>query len=287
MNNMKTNAFVALGIFTIFSPMATAQDARQILDASGVQGGLVAVVGCERPALLAELRVNDSYLLHSLDSDPGKVAAAREHLRSKKFYGSITVSRLRDALLPYVDSLVNLIVVATDTKVPMREMTRALAPTGVIADIRKSKVEIIRKDMPAELDEWSHYLYDASNNAVSNDTVVDPPQGLRWTAGPPYGRSHEHFASMCAMISAGGRVFSIIDDGPISSVFLPPEWKLVARDAFSGVLLWECPIGNWESQLRAHPRWGGSWWRRAVGSMPSSATESRLGSLMPQPDSCS
>ncbi|KPJ75267.1 MAG: hypothetical protein AMS14_03945, partial [Planctomycetes bacterium DG_20] len=52
------------------------------------------------------------------------------------------------------------------------------------------------------------------------------------------------------MVTAGGRVFYIIDEGPISSVYLPPEWKLVARDAFSGVLLWQRPITNWESHLR-------------------------------------
>jgi outer membrane protein assembly factor BamB len=52
------------------------------------------------------------------------------------------------------------------------------------------------------------------------------------------------------MVSSGGRVFYIIDEGPISSVFLAPRWKLAARDAFSGVLLWQQPISNWESQLR-------------------------------------
>ena len=86
--------------------------------------------------------------------------------------------------------------------------------------------------------------------AVSNDTTVGPAQGLHWTCGPEYARSHEHFSSVSAMVTAGGRVFYIIDEGPISSVYLPPVWKLVARDAFSGVLLWQNPITNWESQLR-------------------------------------
>ncbi|UCF17423.1 MAG: PQQ-binding-like beta-propeller repeat protein, partial [Phycisphaerales bacterium] len=67
---------------------------------------------------------------------------------------------------------------------------------------------------------------------------------------PQYARSHEHFGSVSAMVSSDGRVFYIIDEGPISSVFLPPKWKLVARDAFSGVLLWQRPISSWESPLR-------------------------------------
>ena len=208
------------------------------------------VIGCDDRALLADLRRAGPYLVHGVDGDPGEVAAARKHLRQKDLYGPVTVSHLRGAGLPYVDGLVNMIVVTGHTRVPVDEMTRALAPGGVIADIRKSKVRITRKDRPAEIDEWPHYLHDASNNAVSNDTLVAPPQGLRWTCGPRYARSHEHFASMSAMVTAGGRVFYIIDEGPISSVYLPPQWKLVARDAFSGVLLWKKPITNWESHLR-------------------------------------
>jgi len=231
-------------------PGAAPDSAKALVEASGIKGGLVVVIGCEDPALLADLRGAGPYLVHGLGGDPGKVAAARKHLRQKNLYGPVTVSHLRGAELPYVDSLVNMIVVAGQARIPADEMTRALAPGGVIADIRESKARITRKARPKELDEWTHFLYDASNNAVSNDTVVGPPQGLRWTCGPEYARSHEHFASMSAMVTAGGRVFTIIDEGPISSVFLPPQWKLVARDAFSGVLLWKRPITNWESHLR-------------------------------------
>ena len=233
------------------APGAATSSARAIVEASGIKGGLVVVIGCDDPPLLADLRGAGPYLVHGLDGDPGKVAAARKHLRQKNLYGPVTVSRLRGAQLPYVDSLVNLIVHAGDMgKISKDEMTRALAPLGVIADVRKGKVKITRKGWPGNLDEWTHYLHDASNNAVSGDTVVGPPLGLRWTCGPEYARSHEHFASMSAMVTAGGRIFYIIDEGPISSVYLPPQWKLVARDAFSGVLLWKHPITNWEAHLR-------------------------------------
>jgi outer membrane protein assembly factor BamB len=248
---MKKTALIALGLLATFLSAAKAQDARQILDASGVRGGLVAVIGCDSPALLAQLRAGHSYLVHGLDRDPGKVVAARRYLREKGLYGSVTAARLEGSRLPYVDNLVNLIVVTGDTgQISEGEITRVLAPLGVMADARKETIEITRKPWPAELDEWTHDRHDASNHAVSNDTVVAPPRGLRWTCGPEYARSHEHFASISAMVTAGGRVFYIIDEGPISSVFLPPQWHLVARDAFSGVLLWKKPITNWESHLR-------------------------------------
>ena len=248
---MKRLALIALGLLAAFLSEAKAWDARQILDASGVKGGLVVVIGCDSPALLAELRAGNSYLVHGLDRDPGKVAVARRWLREKGLYGSVTAARLEGSRLPYVDNLVNMIVVTGDAgQIPEDEITRVLAPLGVIVDARKEKIEITRKPWPGNLDAWTHYLYDASNNAVSGDTVVGPPRGLQWTCGPEYARSHEHFASMSAMVTAGGRVFYVIDKGPISSVFLPPEWNLAARDAFSGVLLWQRRITNWESHLR-------------------------------------
>jgi outer membrane protein assembly factor BamB len=53
-----------------------------------------------------------------------------------------------------------------------------------------------------------------------------------------------------ACVSARGRVFYIADEGPVASVALPPQWKLVARDAFNGTLLWKRPIKSWEGHLR-------------------------------------
>jgi len=229
---------------------ATPVSAKALLETCGIKGGLVVAIGCGNPALLADLQQSGPYLVHGVDDDPANIATARQHLQDRKLYGSVTVSLLGGAQLPFVDSLVNLIVVTDNTAIASGEMTRVLAPEGVIADIRKPTVEITRKDRPAELDDWTHYLYDATNNAVSKDTAVDPPRGLRWSAGPTYSRSHEHFASIVAMVTAGGRIFTVVDEGPISSVFLPPKWKLAARDAFSGVLLWKRPIANWESHLR-------------------------------------
>jgi outer membrane protein assembly factor BamB len=248
---MKQSALLALALLAAILSEARAQNARQILDASGVQGGLVAVIGCDSPALLGELRSGNAYLVQGLDRDPAKIADAQTYLEDRGLYGPITATRWDGSRLPYVDNLVNLIVVTGDTgQISEDEMERVLAPLGVIADARNGKIEITRKPWPAELDEWSHFLHDASNNAVSKDTVAGPPRGLRWNCGPEYARSHEHFASMSAMVTSGGRIFYIIDAGPVGSVYLPPEWKLVARDAFSGVLLWQRPITNWESQLR-------------------------------------
>jgi len=224
--------------------------ASALIAASGIEGGLVVVAGCTDVHLLETLSRSGPYLIQCLDRNPDTVMAARNAIREKALYGPITASRLEGTTLPYVDSIVNLMVITENPQIPADEMARVAVPEGVVADIRNASMDISRSEWPTELDEWTHYLYDASNHAVSKDTVVGPPKGLRWTCGPEYARSHEHFSSVSAMVTTNGRVFYIIDEGPISSVWLSPRWQLVARDAFNGVKLWERPIGHWESQLR-------------------------------------
>jgi len=226
------------------------QKAKEILDAAGVKGGLIVHIGSGDGKLTAALRARGSYLVHGLDTDANKVRQARQYIQFLGMYGNVVVGQLDGKRLPYIDNLVNLVVAEDIGNVPMDEVMRVLAPNGVAYLREDGQWKRTVKPRPEEIDEWTHYLYDASNNAVSCDTIVAPPRGLQWTCGPEYARSHEHFGSVSAMVTSAGRVFYIIDEGPISSVFLAPKWKLVARDAFSGVLLWQRPISNWESHLR-------------------------------------
>ena len=50
-------------------------------------------------------------------------------------------------------------------------------------------------------------------------------------------------------MSSGGRIFYIADQGSIATLREPAEWKLLARDAHNGILLWEQPIGHWFSHI--------------------------------------
>jgi len=105
------------------------------------------------------------------------------------------------------------------------------------------------KPAPAEIDDWTHYLHDASNNAVASDTVVGPPRHMQWVGSPRYSRHHDHMSSLSAAVSAGGRVFYIFDEASPASVLLPSKWMLVARDAFNGTILWKRPIDHWQTHL--------------------------------------
>jgi len=219
--------------------------AEEILQTAGVKGGLVVHVGCGDGRLTAALRVNDSYLVHGLDVDTGNVAKARAHIQSRSLSGAVSVDTFDGKALPYVDGVVNLLVCEDLGKIPMDEVRRVLAPRGVAIIGGKKTVQPV----PADIDEWTHYLHDASNNAVAHDDRIGPPRHLQWQAGPRWSRHHDHMASVSAMVSARGRMFSIVDEGSRVSPQLPSDWKLIARDAFSGVLLWKRQVGQWHPAL--------------------------------------
>ena len=230
---------------------ASRAEAARILAATGVRGGLVVHVGCGDGKLTAALRADDRYLVHGLDADAAKVHAAQEHIRSLGLYGPVSADRWTMApQLPYTDGLVNLVVASEGSGVADAEVQRVLAPGGVAYVQRSGQWTKTVKPWPAALDAWTHALYDASNNAVGHDTVVGPPHHVRWVAGPLNARHHESLASITVVVSAAGRLFTIIDEAPAASILLRPQWALVARDAFSSVVLWKRPISRWEPHLR-------------------------------------
>lgn len=228
---------------------------RQILAAAGGRGGLVVHLGCGGPQagrLTAALRVGGG-LVQGLDADARHVQAARDYIRSLGLYGDVSVQRFAGRRLPYVDNLVNLLVISGPSPVAREEIMRVLCPGGtavtITADGEPRIAGSFVKPRPAELDDWTHYLYDASGNAVSHDTLVAPPRHLQWVGNPAWTRHHDHMSSFTAMVSAGGRVFYIVDEGLRAEIQLPSQWLLIARDAFNGTILWKRPLDDWQPQL--------------------------------------
>ncbi len=229
---------------------AERETARQILDAAGVTGGLVVHLGCGDGKLTAALHAGDGYLVHGLDTDAKNVERARKHIRSLGLYGNVSVEVWSEKRLPYADNLVNLLVSEDPGAAAVGEVLRVLVPDGVAYVKRADGWTKIVKPRPANIDEWTHYMHDASGNAVARDSVVGSPRHLQWVGEPRWARSHEHLATISAVVSAGGRVFTIVDEGPVASVDLPSNWFLVARDAFNGVVLWKRSIPTWEWRHR-------------------------------------
>jgi len=227
------------------------QEATRILDTAGIRGGLIVHLGCGDGRLTAALHQGSRYLVHGLDTDAEDIARAREHLQSLGLDGGVSVDRLIGDRLPYADNLVNLLVAENLDGMAIDEVMRVLCPGGVVCTKQGDSWAKTVKPRPPQLDEWTHFLHATDNNAVGHDAAVGPPQHVQWVGPPRRARQHENLASISAVVSAGGRVFSIEDRGPIASVLLPAEWLLVARDAFNGVILWERPVGPWEGHLRS------------------------------------
>ena len=224
------------------------QLAQQIIQQTGVRGGLIVHINCGDAKLTNALAISESFLVHGLDTNAAKVRVARENVQASGRYGRVSIDTWDGRKLPYVDNLVNL-VVAQQGAPATDELLRVLVPGGVAYVQRDGRWTKSVKPRTKKIDDWTHYLHDASGNPVARDRVVGPPRHMQWVGSPTWTRHHDHMSSFSAMVSANGRVFYIIDEGPRAEIQLPPEWMLVARDAFNGAVLWKRPLNDWHTHL--------------------------------------
>jgi len=236
--------------------------AREIYAVTGIRGGVVVHLGSGDGRLTKALRINDRYTVQGLEEDSVKVAQARSYVQEKEIYGPVSVEQFSGTMLPYTDNLINLIVVQKAGKITKDEMLRVVAPEGAICVQRIGKWEKICKPRPGNIDEWGHFLHDAGNNAVANDTEVGLPRSLQWVAEPLWLRSHETPSGIEATVSAQGRLFYIFDEGliGITDERLPDRWSLVCRDAFNGKLLWKRSLKAWGWREWNSKRYEGQDW---------------------------
>jgi outer membrane protein assembly factor BamB len=238
MNKLTVSMLVGI----LAANLAAADPAADILNETGVTGGLVVHIGCGDGTLTAALHANDGYVVQGLDTSAENVGKARKTISDKGLCDNVTVRAFDGRNLPYRDNMVNLLVVSdAECSVPNEEMVRVLAPKGVAYIGGKKQV----KPRPPEIDEWTHYHHDPQGTMVGLDQVVAPSHGIQWMGSPKWLRNHDFMSSMHAMVSTGGRVFYVIDEGLRNHIFLPSKWVLIARDAFNGTVLWRKPLKDW------------------------------------------
>ncbi len=241
---------------------ACADTTTDMLKDAGVQGGIIVQIGVDSGEDLADLLINDRYLVQGLETDATKVATAREGIRAKGAYGKVSVVQFDGRRLPYADNLVNAIVIR-DAGCELRngEVERVLAPRGVAIGPKESRIPQpaariddgflkFTKSVPTSIDSWPQYLHGADNNAVAKDSVVGPPRHLQWVSDPAWSRSHMTIASVVSIVSDKGRIFTIEDRATPENPLLPGKWVLMARDAFNGIELWRHPIEQWDPITR-------------------------------------
>ena len=242
--NMKSmkRLSIAMTLCLLTSLSSAAPD---IVKTSGVRGGLLVHLGPSDG-----LKTDNSFVVHGLYHTRAQLDKARGTIER---YGATSAQYwAKDKKhLPYADNLVNLLIAEDLGDIPAGEVTRVLAPMGVAMIKSGDGWKKTVKPRPGDIDEWTHYLRAPDNNAVARDTRVGPPKHVQWIAFPKFARSHEQLASVSAMVTAAGRIFYMIDEGQRSDIRMPPRWKLVARDAFNGVLLWKRDINKWTDHMRS------------------------------------
>ena len=271
-----------LVVFLLTGAVAAKNDdparlAGEILDVTGVKGGMVVHLGCGDGRLTAALRVDESYTVHGLDANPAKVAEAKDYIHEQGLYGPVSIERFSGSVLPYTDNLINLVVVQDAGQVRREEVLRVLAPGGVACAERSGRWKKIIKPWPDNIDQWTHFLHDASNNAVADDSVVGPPRSLQWAAPPLWLRSHETPSGIQCTVSAGGRIFYFFDEGliGITDERLPDRWSLICRDAFNGKLLWKRPLQSWGWREWDREKWEGKDWTTIRGGRTNVPNENQ------------
>lgn len=221
------------------------------LDAAGFEGGMIVRLDCRDAGTLAALAEGQGRLVHGLVRNGDLVQPMRQALVEKGIGGIATVAHWQGEALPYIDRSVTLIVApGGKQQVASDEIARVLAPYGKMVKETDGKWQVTyTQPWPETIDSWTHYMHAPDNNVVSQDFEAGDPQHLQWIGEPRWSRHHDHLASVNAMVTEKGKLFYIIDEGSKYSILMPPDWKLVCRDAFNGVKIWERPISRWWPHL--------------------------------------
>ncbi len=81
-----------------------------VVEQSGIQGGLIVHIGCEDGKETASLLLNNRYLVQGLTADAKQVQQARTNVQATGHYGKVSIYHFDGRNLPYTNDLVNLLV---------------------------------------------------------------------------------------------------------------------------------------------------------------------------------
>ena len=182
---------------------------------SGMSGGLVVCIGAEALEGVANDWEEPGCVIHCLETSDDEVSRLRRRIQAAGCYGKVSVAQFDGERLPYINNLVNTIVIRdARCRIPAEEVQRVLAPYGTaiapegaaclpqpVAQMDEGLVKYA-KPYPSNIDEWPQYLHGADNNCVAQDTVVGPPRHVQWISGPAWTRAHIGAATMSSMVSS-------------------------------------------------------------------------------------
>jgi len=216
-------------LFTAATPCHTALTPDSIEETIGAERGICVILGENLGDRVLELARSSEVTFYVQSSDAGDVLqsrkeAAAEGLLSTRLY----IEQGDSSRIHLADNLADAVIVSDRSGFKKAELFRVLLPGGKL--ITDGKVQL--KPVLNGLGQWTHPYHGPDNNPLSEDRVAKAPFITQFLAEPYYG------PMPAVTVTSGGRLFKAF--GHIS--FKKREWamvgKLVAMNAFNGVILW-------------------------------------------------
>ncbi len=221
--------------------------AEAALGSTPVRKGYCLVLGDGSGQLAYEIASRSEFRVICRQSDPARIAKAREVLSKAGLYGSRIACHLGETNpLPYPRYFANLIVAAAGTRLPpAKQILRILRPLGGVVCIAgansnwgrelpgwrlKGGLGFAQRGPLRGAGQWSHFYADPANTACSNDSIKPVPMDIQWFGRPGPARMTDRHKKGPAPLSAGGLLFT------------PGFNYITASDAYNGTLLWEKPV---------------------------------------------
>ncbi len=210
--------------------------AAEIVRKTGVTSGVCADLGCGTGELALELARQTDLHICAIESDPTKVAAARQKLDAAGMYGvRVSVHQGDPARPPYPRYFANLIVSTRALRegsgwLPESEIQRIQRPRGGAACLGKPgqmKVHT-RGPLPGAAN-WTHQNADAANTICSADRRIKGPFTMLWFRDVDFEIANRHGQGPAPLYNRGCLVAAGVDG-------------VCALDAYNGHTLWMYPV---------------------------------------------
>jgi len=237
---MRMKVVWTIALFLLGAATAVGELPQAVLEAMGTvspAGGWAVHVGARDGKTEIELAKGERWVVTGLAYDAASATRARQAAAEAGMSGRAAIHRVIDTTrLPMADRSVGLLIVDRDALgdvvVAQSETRRVLRPGGVAVILEDQAVTSTHTaPWPQTIDNWTHYDYDATAANASADQQVGPMKSTQWLGGESLQDD------IVGMRSASGVQVTIENNRP-GGPTAPPNGVIIARDAFSGVVLW-------------------------------------------------
>ena len=214
-----------------------AQAAEAIVQKTGVTEGYCLDLGCGDGALAYELARRTSLKIYAAESDPAKVAIARERLNAAGLYGvRVTVHQTDLEDTDYPDYFADLVVSgrsvetgSIDSAIRL-EASRIQRPFGGVICVGKPGALSLNVRGALEgAGEWTHQYTNPANTGCSADRLARGPLGMLWFRDPDLVMPSRHGRGPAPLFYKG-------------TLFVEGVDALRAVNPYNGRTLWEYPF---------------------------------------------